>query len=194
MALLPGSAAIDAGEPACVAADGTPLTEDQRGDPRGTPCDIGAFEVQPTPPAEPGPPGVPVPPESTPGPSSPSPQPTISGLKLSPAKLRTGKKATVSFQLSAGAAVTFLLQRDLPGIKAGNKCVAPGRSKGHKHCLRPVAAKGGPPSTEGAAGSDTLAWTPRGLKPGRYTLTANLADGSAASVKFVVQAPKRSGH
>jgi hypothetical protein len=45
MALLPGSAAIDAGEPACVDAVGAALAEDQRGDPRGAPCDIGAFEV-----------------------------------------------------------------------------------------------------------------------------------------------------
>jgi hypothetical protein len=49
-ALLPGSVAIDViPEAACVDADGEPLTEDQRGEPRpgGTMCDVGAFEVQP---------------------------------------------------------------------------------------------------------------------------------------------------
>jgi CSLREA domain-containing protein len=45
--LLPGSAAIDAGDPAgCTDAGGSPLTTDQRGAPRpqGPACDVGAFE------------------------------------------------------------------------------------------------------------------------------------------------------
>jgi hypothetical protein len=49
-ALLPGSVAIDRIPPSlCVDADGQPLTEDQRGEPRPgrTMCDVGAFEVQP---------------------------------------------------------------------------------------------------------------------------------------------------
>jgi hypothetical protein len=51
-ALAAGSVAIDVIPPAdCVDADGTPVTTDQRGEPRpetgGTMCDIGAFEVQP---------------------------------------------------------------------------------------------------------------------------------------------------
>jgi predicted outer membrane repeat protein len=49
---LPGSVAIDRiPEGACVDAAGSPLTTDQRGEPRpetgGSRCDIGAFEVQP---------------------------------------------------------------------------------------------------------------------------------------------------
>lgn len=51
LALLAGSAAIDAGEAPCVNADGQVLSTDQRGLPRGSPCDIGAFEVQPPPPS-----------------------------------------------------------------------------------------------------------------------------------------------
>jgi hypothetical protein len=52
-ALLPGSFAIDwIPQAACVDADGEPLTEDQRGEPRPAGpdpkrCDVGAFEVQP---------------------------------------------------------------------------------------------------------------------------------------------------
>ena len=48
-ALLPGSVAIDViPEVDCVDADGAPLTNDQRGEPRpgGAMCDVGAFEVQ----------------------------------------------------------------------------------------------------------------------------------------------------
>jgi hypothetical protein len=47
-ALLTGSVAIDQiPEVDCVDADGEPLTTDQRGFPRGSMCDVGAFEVQP---------------------------------------------------------------------------------------------------------------------------------------------------
>jgi hypothetical protein len=51
-ALAAGSVAIDVIPQAdCVDADGTPVTTDQRGEPRpetgGTMCDVGAFEVQP---------------------------------------------------------------------------------------------------------------------------------------------------
>jgi hypothetical protein len=48
-ALLPGSPAIDAGNPAgCSDQDGNPLTTDQRGvaRPQGARCDIGAFELE----------------------------------------------------------------------------------------------------------------------------------------------------
>jgi hypothetical protein len=47
-ALLPGSPALDAGDPAgCRDSQGTLLTSDQRGEPRpqGNACDIGAFEA-----------------------------------------------------------------------------------------------------------------------------------------------------
>ena len=45
---LPGSVAIDRiPEDRCVDADGEPLTADQRGFPRDSMCDVGAFEVQP---------------------------------------------------------------------------------------------------------------------------------------------------
>ena len=43
--LLPGSPAIDAGNPAgCTDGDGNPLATDQRGTPRAGRCDIGAYE------------------------------------------------------------------------------------------------------------------------------------------------------
>src|SRR5262249_14667549 len=48
-ALLPGSPAIDAGQPGdCTDGLGAPITTDQRGvgRPQGPRCDIGAFEVQ----------------------------------------------------------------------------------------------------------------------------------------------------
>jgi hypothetical protein len=195
MALLPGSAAIDAGESACVGAEGSPLHEDQRGDPRGTPCDIGAFEVQPPPPPPSGSgSGGGGTSNTQPGTGSSAGKPSLSGLKLAPSAVRDGKKVKVSFRLSADAPVTFTLRRELPGVKAGRKCVPPGRSKSHKHCTRPVGAKGGPSSTKGTAGSDSVSWVPKGLKPGHYALTASATGGNAATVKFVVQAAKKPKH
>lgn len=49
LALLPGSRAINGGDPnGCTSADGSPLLTDQRGvaRPQGSACDIGAFEFQ----------------------------------------------------------------------------------------------------------------------------------------------------
>jgi hypothetical protein len=46
MGLQSGSAAIRAGASPCLDANDHALTSDQRGEPRGTPCDIGAFEGQ----------------------------------------------------------------------------------------------------------------------------------------------------
>ena len=45
MAPLPGSPLIDGGPPTCTDVSDEPLATDQRGDPRGTPCDIGAYEA-----------------------------------------------------------------------------------------------------------------------------------------------------
>lgn len=67
---------------------------DQRGLPRRSPCDIGAFEIQPTPPPPP-----------------PAAKPSLTALKLAPKKLRKGQKATISFKLDVGATVTFQLKR-----------------------------------------------------------------------------------
>ncbi|HWH20025.1 MAG TPA: choice-of-anchor Q domain-containing protein, partial [Solirubrobacterales bacterium] len=204
MALLPGSAAIDAGEPACVNALGAALTEDQRGDPRGTPCDIGAFEVQPEAPGEPG--GGQTPPggngnsggggnsgsfgggDSGPGgPKEKSAPPVLDKLKLSPAVVRDGKKSTVSFSLSAAVPVAFALQREVAGVRAGKRCVAPRHGARGKRCTRSVAAHGGPRLGGLSAGDRRFAWIPRGLAAGAYVLTATPAGGKPQTFKFTVR-------
>jgi hypothetical protein len=205
MALLSGSAAIDAGEPACVDAVGAPLAEDQRGDPRGTPCDIGAFEVQPESPAEPGGSGEPSSPSepgagnsggggATPGggasdgsKSSTTPAPvTLGRLKLSPKAVRDGKKSTISFSLSGADRVNFTLQRDAAGVRAGKRCVAPRPGAPGKHCKRLIVAHGAPRALSAAGAVDHLAWTPKGLAAGAYVLTAAPAGGKAATLMFNV--------
>jgi hypothetical protein len=210
MALLTGSAAIDAGEAACVDALGAPLTEDQRGDPRGTPCDIGAFEVQPEPPpAEPGEPGSPsgpgggsgsggstgssgggpVGPTRTifPGPGPGHEKVVLNKLKLSPKAVRDGEKATISFSLDVAVPVKFSLQREVAGVRAGKRCVAARHGAHGKPCTRPVAVHGAPRLPGGpTAGDRRLAWTPKGLPAGAYVLTATPAGGKATTLKFNV--------
>ena len=147
MALLPGSAAIDAGEAPCLSASGQPLATDQRGLPRGNPCDIGAFELQP-----PAPPPPPVPTTAS-----------LSNLKVKPKKLRNGQKATISFVLSAGAKVNFELRRKVRAKKGGK--------------LRLVKAGGAPKAFSAVAGKVSRTWKPRGLAPGAYQLRATPEGG-----------------
>jgi hypothetical protein len=201
MALLPGSAAIDAGEPVCVDAAGAPLSEDQRGAPRGTPCDIGAFEVQPESPGGPEEPGSPSgpgggsgsggtngsggPTGTTKSGSEQSALITLGKLKLSPKAARDGKKSTISFSLSAAVRVKFTLQREVAGVRAGKRCVAPRHGATGKPCKRPVAAHGAPQLRGGpTAGDRRVTWTPQGLPAGAYVLTATPAGGKAATLKF----------
>jgi hypothetical protein len=174
MALLTGSVAIGAGEATCLDATGEPLATDQRLLPRQSPCDVGAFQVQP-----------PAPAAADSGPTSASSataeaHPTggairLSGLKLSPAKLRVGKKATISFALDAPARVTLSLQR---------------KQSGHREHWGKRA--GAPAPTDAVAGTSRIAWTPRGLAPGRYALTVATAGGSTATVRFTLL-PRQQG-
>jgi hypothetical protein len=199
LALLPGSAAIDAGPATCLDADGLPLATDQRGAPRLSPCDIGAFERQPS--------EIPVPPGGSPpggagaGSSAGTPKlpgvATLSQLKLKPKKPRSGSKATISFALDLAAQVDFTLQRKVRGVKAGGKCVkrpagAGAGAKG-KGCVRLVKATGAPKPLAATAGANQLTWTPRGLQPGRYQLTATPAGGlpHIAGFKLQPKPPRR---
>ena len=149
MALLPGSAAIDAGESPCLGANGQVLSTDQRGLPRGTPCDIGAFEVQP--------------PQPPPPPPPPATIASLSLLKVGPKKLRNGQKATISFTLSAAAKVSFELRRKV-------------KTKNGK--LRLVRVGGAPKGFSAAAGKTSRNWKPRGLAVGAYQLRATPEGGN----------------
>ena len=174
LALLPGSAAIDAGAATCLDADGVPFATDQRGAPRLSPCDIGAFELQPGTPGNPPPDGSGI--------------ARLSKLKLAPKKLRNGQKGTISFALDLPATVRFSLQRKLRGVRSGRRClrIAPRRepvSKG-KACVRLVGVGGAPKAFSASAGANKRAWKPRRLAPGRYKLTATPAGGMARGFGF----------
>ncbi len=143
---------------------------DQRGVARTSPCDVGAFELPPTPP--------PPPPSS----STPSPKPvavaqgkpSLTALKLAPKKLRDGQKATISFQLDVAAKVTFQLQR-----------------KVRKHGkAKLVSTSGGPKSFSAAAGPVKRTWTPHGLRAGSYQLRATPAGGAVEKFAFKIVTSK----
>jgi hypothetical protein len=96
-ALLPGSPAIDAGDP-----NGCPAT-DQRGvaRPQGSGCDIGAFEYEPPPPPPPPPqptqaPAAAQPTALTPTPTTAAPTPTLRAPTRTPRKRTATPRATVA--------------------------------------------------------------------------------------------------
>ncbi len=163
-ALLPGSAAIDAAGFPCLDAAGSALATDQRGLPRGNPCDIGAFEVQPPPPPAPPPPPT--------DPAEPAkPAPVLSALKISPTAAAPGDRVKISFALDRAATVKFTLQRKL-GKKWG-KPGAPG-PKGFRRAF---------------AGTHKRFWKLPALKPGTYRLRATPAGGKPKHARLSVRAP-----
>ncbi|HEX5309893.1 MAG TPA: choice-of-anchor Q domain-containing protein [Solirubrobacteraceae bacterium] len=114
----------------------------------------------------------------------------LSRLKLSPKRVRRGRRETISFTLSAAARVTFSLSRRESGIKRGKSCLAPSRKHGHgKRCKRwAPLAKGAPRAWAGKAGANTVKWTPpHGLAPGAsYRLVATPAHGRGVAVAFTI--------
>jgi predicted outer membrane repeat protein len=172
VALLAGSPAIDAGDPAgCADDNGVALGADQRGitRPQGARCDIGAYELQQTPP-----------------PSSP----VLRGLKLSPSKFAPAKKGatisatahgtTVTYADNDAATTTFTVTGSFKGYRAHGKgaCKALPKS-GHipkhgKRCTRVVHE--GSFSHNDVAGANRFHFSGRmrghGLPKGSYKLTA----------------------
>jgi hypothetical protein len=191
VALVAGSPAIDAGDPAgCSDDDGVALAADQRGisRPQGARCDIGAFELQQTPP--------PI-------------QPAISGLKVSPTSFAPDKHGatiskatphgtTVSYTDSEAAKTTFTIVGKFKGYRAHGKgaCKAlPKSGKAPKHskkCTRTVNT--GSFSHTDVAGANTFHFSGRlkgkGLPKGSYTATTvpqfSGLTGHAATVKFKI--------
>jgi hypothetical protein len=125
--------------------------------------------------------------------AAPSP-PTISALKLAPAKFRIGPGSTaviaskrsrkhhhagtkIEFKLSEPAAVVVSFTRTERGVRSGNGCVArgPRHRHGHASCTRYVRA-GSLTRRSEAGGADTIAFSgrvgKRALASGRYRLTA----------------------
>lgn len=185
MALGAGSAALDQ-----LPADEDCPQTDQRGvsRPQGPACDIGAYELAPTPPAaNPGPA-----PTSSPGTTqTPTPvrrvAPVLGPLSLSPAtfrpapsgasiaKKRKPSGSAVSYNDSDAATTTFTVLRSQHGVRKNGRCVAPPR---HGHGGRPCTrfAKVGAFTHADRPGRNGFRFSGRvggsALKPGSYELEA----------------------
>jgi hypothetical protein len=127
---------------------------------------------------------------SPPSPPPPTPPgggtPVLTALNLTPknfraahagpsvAAARTG--TTISYRVSLAAVTTFRVERALPGMRRGKRCVKPGRhTRRGKQCTRYVLVRGRFTHTD-TAGLDRFRFTGRiggrTLKPGRYRLDA----------------------
>jgi len=203
LALLPGSRAIDAGDPAPPGAAGACPVADQRGEPRLR-CDIGAFELQPREaPAEAGP-QAPTGGAGSPGtagsPSTTAPAdttaPLISHASLSRRRFRVGREPTalvarrraavgarVRFGLSEASRVSLRMLRLLPGRRVRRsgraRCARPTPRLRHKHgCVRRrragVLRRGLPAGEAEIPFSGRIGR--RALRPGRYRLRISAVD------------------
>jgi hypothetical protein len=133
-------------------------------------------------------------------PPSPTPSgdtPRITALRITTTRLTRphGAKRSqqrISYQDSAAAATTFILERAMPGVRHGSQCTAPprrGRAHGHA-CTRYVPVRGSFGHRD-VAGSNSLAF-PSVLKPGRYLLVATPtapsgAAGPPSQARFVIR-------
>jgi DNA-binding beta-propeller fold protein YncE len=129
-------------------------------------------------------PNPPLPPDTT--------KPLLSALSFSPARFRAAGSGPsisarvgtkVSYSLSEPAAVSFKVERALPGRRAGKRCVKPRRSNRRaKRCTRYVTQRGGF-AHQGAAGKNSFTFRGRlrgrKLAPGKYRLRAVAADSAA---------------
>lgn len=126
----------------------------------------------------------------TPPPAATDAAPALSGLAVSPARLRAGGRASIAYTLSAPATVNVRFERVLPGRRAGARCLAPSAStRSAAPCSRYVKLAGSL-TDAGEQGANTFGFRARlrgrALAPGRYRLRAVATDdaGSASSARF----------
>ncbi len=204
VALLPGSPAIDAGDPAgCTGDLGKILPFDQRGVPRpqGPRCDIGAYEFVPPPPQSGGT-GTTTTQSAQSGvagsTTTQSAPPQDSGLTLSPtsfaaqtagpsiAKHRAAQGTTVSYSDTQAATTTVQVQRPTSGIRVGGgPCTAPPKHRPrHAHACTLYVTVGSSFTHADSAGTNRFHFTGRvsgrRLAKGSYRLAVTPLLGGRA--------------
>ena len=202
IALLGGSAAIDAGDPAgCTDAEGNPLSVDQRGvaRPQGARCDIGAFEYVPPPPPVVPPVVVPVAPKDSAlalSPSAFAPEPSGASIAKAHHKKKPAQGTTLSYTDSLAASTTFVVVSLEGGYRVGRgSCKALSKHGKHpkhaKGCTRAVTV--GSFAHSDVAGHNSFKFTGRldghALTKGSYKLqaTPKLGALSGATVSATFQ-------
>jgi CSLREA domain-containing protein len=107
-------------------------------------------------------------------------KPVLTLLKVAPGIFRAAKGTRISFTLSEAATVTFKVDRVLPGIRKGKRCVArTARLRRGRACTRYLPVKGTLVQA-GAAGANKVVFDAkvggRTLVPGAYRLSASPRD------------------
>jgi hypothetical protein len=174
----PGSPTIDAGSSEGIG----PL--DLAGNPRllGSAPDIGAYEFVPAPPpAAAALTSLSVSPKSF--------RPRASGTAVVSKAKAGGGGTTVRYQLTAAAAVEFVVERRLKGRRAGGRCVKQtAANRGKKRCPRYRALKG-EFTDQGVGGPNSFRFSGRirgkALKPGKYRLVGS-AGPSLRRTRFTI--------
>jgi hypothetical protein len=128
------------------------------------------------------------------------PRPVLGALRLSPATLRFGHGATITYTNSLAGRTTFTVQRRTRGLRAagrGKRCgaIPRRRPKGARSCTRWVTVSGSFGHAD-AAGRNTVRWNGklrgRALRTGSYRLVATAVSsagvaGAAVSRTFAVK-------
>ena len=107
-------------------------------------------------------------------------KPVLTLLKVAPGIFRATKGTTISFSLSEAATVTFKVDRVLPGIRKGSRCVArTARRRRGRACTRYVPVKG-TLTQAGTAGANRVPFDAKLggklLRPAAYRLSASPRD------------------
>ena len=107
-------------------------------------------------------------------------KPVLTLLKVAPGIFRAAKGTKISFTLSEAATVTFKVDRVLPGVRKGSRCVArTARLRRGRACTRYVPVKGTIVQA-GTAGGNRVGFDAkvggRTLVPGAYRLSASPRD------------------
>jgi hypothetical protein len=137
----------------------------------------------------------PVPPTAGPGAGTPPAATSLTGLGLTPSRLRArrppGSRAalgtTVRFRLSQAATVSFTVERLTAGRRLANRrCVVPTRAnRTRPRCTRMVTV--GTFTRAGRAGANTTRFDGRiggrPLPPGAYRLTASAGAGATSTAR-----------
>ena len=149
---------------------------------------------------------------SQPPPPPPPPTPTLSGLRVSPAKLSlAGRKVKgscvkptkgnkgprpcrraiqlqISYALNVAAKVTFIVTNEAVGRKVNGRCMKPTtKNRKHSRCTRLIPIHG-QITNSGKAGANSLNLNGtiggHKLAPGTYRLTGTPSGGASRTVKF----------
>jgi CSLREA domain-containing protein len=119
-------------------------------------------------------------------------KPVLTLLKVAPGIFRAARGTTISFTLSEAATVTFKVDRVLPGIRKGTRCVAKtARLRRGRACTRYLPVKG-TLTQAGTAGANRLAFDAKlggkTRRPGADRLSATPRDPSLNVGKTAITA------